>query len=224
MELLRQLLRSGAADIMNLRTISEVDVARYETDFVLADPKACTGCRIVNAQDPVKIQCDGVTMFVHPLNPIAVYSLENWIKTFPAKKRNNLPNCDYIFADADDMYASRKIAFCDITCSESKFVNQGISKKYPQGKRQYVLTQILSMVSWLIQNPMLHHHISTATDRQYIFGVRYTDPLSEDQATMSMQSFSKTPSSTTPTISTVQYLNQIPFTFVEVTYPTPLVW
>lgn len=224
MDLLRQILRSGAADIMDVRVVAEVDVVRHDSDFSLNDPKACADCMAVHSADTPPFVCNWETMRVHPQNPMAVYSLDLWIETFPDRARRNLPNCDFIFADAENIFASRKIAFCDLTCSLSKFVNPGGSTKYPEGKRNYVLRQMSSMASWLMANPMLHHHISTATDRRYVFGVRYTDPVTVDDAASSMRSFSMTPSATAPTLTTSQTLDGIAFDFVEVTYPEPLVW
>lgn len=224
MDILRQILRWGAAEIMDLRVVADLDVKRYDSDFTLNDQKACVACRYVHRADQPPFVCNEETMKVHPMNPVAVFSLDSWVNSFPDNKRKDLPNCDYIFADAESMYASRKIAFCDLTCSLRKFVEPGGSKKYPEGKRNYVLHQMSSMAEWLMKNPILHHHISTATHRQYIFGVRYTDPVMPDGAATSMRRFSMTPSSEAPVISTAQRINDIIFNFVEVEYPVPLVW
>ncbi len=225
MHLLRQLLQIGATDLMALRLAADIDVERHDSDFALNDVKACADCLINHRNDRPTFVCNCETMKVHPLNPVAVYPLDRWMNTFPERYRRNLPNCDYIFADAENIYASRKIAFCDLTCSLSKYVEPGGSTKYPEGKRNHALRQMSSMAEWLMKNPMLHHHISTATDRRYIFGVRYTDPYpGVDPAATSMRTFGKTPASLASTLTTTQSLNGIPFSFVEIRYPAPLVW
>lgn len=224
MEILRKLLQIGAADIMDPRVVAEVDVERYDSAFALNDKKACEYCRVLHRNDTPAFVCNGETMKVYPLNPMAVISIERWLNTFPERVRRNLPNCDYIFADAESIYASRKIAFCDLTCSKNKFVEPGGSAKYPEGKREHALRQMSSIASLLMKNLMLYHYISTATDRRYIFGVRYTDTVSVNKATDSMRTFGMTPSSTAPTISTTQRLNGITFIFSEIKYPSPLIW
>lgn len=224
MDILRLLLRYGAADIMDLPAIAEIDVRRYSDDFTLNDPGACADCRLRHAADTPPFVCDEVTMKVHPLNPVAVYTLDRWVKEFPYRHRENLPNCDFILADADDIYASRKIAFCDLSCSSSEYVNPGGSTQYPMGKRAYSLRQMSSMAEWLMKNPTLHHHIATATDRRYIFGIRYTDTPPVDDAAQSMHSFSMTPASEATSITTTQDLNGITFDFVKITYPEALRW
>ncbi|MDE6436366.1 MAG: hypothetical protein K2K69_02525 [Muribaculaceae bacterium] len=218
MEILQQLLGLGAGEIIGITGLAVPNLTRYTSDFSLHDTEACGVCRKARAQ-----QCNHETMMVHPLNPIAVFALHEWISSFPKNKRINFPNCDYIFADAENMYASRKIAFCDITCSESRYVNPGTGK-YPQGKRAYVLSQMESLAGWLMKNSLLRHYISTATNRRMIFGVRYSDRNPANKATAAMQSFSRTPSSTASTITSQQYIDNIPFEYVEVSYPATLTW
>lgn len=224
MELLQQLLQKGAASIIGIPVISEIKVRRYDTEFMLTDKLACDRCRILHPNQPPALNCNGTTMNVQPRNPMAVFYLDPWIRLFPHNIRQNFPNCDYIFADAENMYASRKIAFCDLSCLNSKYVGPGVSTEYPEGKRQYVLKQMSSMARWLMNNVLLRQYIATATYRSYIFGVRFNDIPPIDGAASSMHSFSQTPSSTAPTITSVQTLNNIDFNFVEINYPHPLRW
>lgn len=224
MEFLQKLLQAGAASIINVPVVLGIGVTRYDNDFVLKDKTACKRCKLLHPNQPPALNCNESTMNVQPWNPMAVFDLDAWIRLFPHKTRHNLPNCDYIFADAENLYASRRIAFCDLSCLNSKYAVPGVSTEYPQGKRLYMLKQMTSMATWLMQNELLRHYIATATHRSYIFGLRFNDIPLKDEAASAMHSFSLTPSSTSPTITSVQTLNYIDFDLVEINYPAPLRW
>ena len=126
--------------------------------------------------------------------------------------------------DAVNMYASRKIAFCDLTCSDPKYINPGGSTKYPQGKRNYILEQIEDTSKWLMSDLMIYHCLSTATCRQIIIGIRHNNIQVTSSPATAMKAFTQTPSSTANSLTTKQIIKSISFDIVEITYPTPLEW
>ncbi len=181
--------------------------------FSLLDPYACGQC-------PEGSRCDNATLNVESANGVAVIGLSDWFKSLPPVQ--GLKNCDYLMCDSEEQPASRKVALCDLTCSREKYLSE--SAKYPGGKREYVVTQMLSTADFLSGNEMLRQQLQTATSRRFIFGVRISDPEPTDPAAKSMHAFMRTPSSTSLLTTSLQKISDIRFDFVEVRYPHRLAW
>ena len=224
MDRFQKLLQTRAQTLFGDPNIPLPPIVVYEKDFALNDEKACWRCISQYTSDGHPFQCSYEVLKVHPLKPIAVCSLDAWLNTFPPKKLVGFKNCDYIFTDARDEYAYKKVAFCDITCSDSKYVKPGGSVVYPEGKRAYMLKQMESVATWMLNDDVLYHSVATATHRQLVFGIRYTDKPVVSKTAMSLRSFTQTPSSSAKILTTTQFIGKVEFDVVEVTYPNPFVW
>lgn len=188
----------------------------YSGDFSLSDSKACDACK--NPTD-----CDRKVMRLHSDIDVAVIDMDEW-KASRSDKTSIGKICDYLLYDAEDQYASRKVAFCDLTCSTTGYVNPGKSTKYPQGKRAYAIEQMTRTVEMFFKQPVVDQQIATATDRRIIFGVRFSDLQIRQPAARSMSAFTRTPSSTVGIISSQQTIGGIGFAYVEVRYPEVMRW
>lgn len=188
----------------------------YSGDFSLSDAKACNVCK--NSTD-----CNRAVMLIHSDIDVAVINMDEW-KASRTDKQSIGKICDYMLYDAEDRYASRKVAFCDLTCSTAEYVNPGKSTKYPQGKRAYAIEQITRTVEMFFKQPVMDQQIATATDRHIIFGVRLSDRPAQLPPARSMSAFTRTPSSTAGEVRSQQTIGGIRFTYVEVRYPERMVW
>lgn len=189
----------------------------YTQNFTLSDDAACGEC-------PGNHGCDKVVMAVETNHPVGVFHVADYIAALPAKTQNGLKNCDFIMCDASNTYGSRKVALCDLSCSEARYLNPGHSKKYPQGKRAYVVEQMISTADFIARDIMVGQYIRTATSKRFVFGLRVKDMNVRNKAMNSMKAFSKTPSSQAATVSSMQTIAGIDFEYVEVRHPAPLRW
>lgn len=221
MQLLRQLINIGILKSTGIGSVVPLPVSIYSNPFSLTDKNACNQCFSRMTKQNQAFTCNRETLNVKPLNPVAVLYLD---PLFNSLKITGLKNCDYIMGDAVNMYASRKIAFCDLTCSDPKYINPGGSTKYPQGKRNYILEQIEDTAKWLMSDLMIYHCLSTATCRQIIIGIRHNNIQVTSSPATAMKAFTQTPSSTANSLTTKQIIKSISFDIVEITYPTPLEW
>lgn len=191
---------------------------QYSTDFILTDRTACNSCSALLSA------CNQEILKVRTSTTVDVLPLDKLVKFLPQHAKNGLKNCDYLMCDDADLYATRRIALCDLSCSKEAYVNAGSSTKYPQGKREYVVGQMLDTANFLSKNELLGQHIMTATSRRFIFGVRIKEEKPADIATKSMKAFLQTPSSHALTIASQQKIADIRFNYIEVRYPAALNW
>lgn len=189
----------------------------YSGDFALSDQNACDHCS-------KRQTCDRNVMYLHSDIPVAVIDMDEW----RASRSDDIPEgtkiCDFMLHDAEEQYASRKVAFCDLTCSQQKYTEPGGSTKYPLGKRDYAIKQMLSTINLFFNRPVIDQQIMTATDRKIIFGVRLSDETSDNAAAKSMSAFMQTPSSMAGVKQSKQNVNGISFDYIEVKYPKRLQW
>ncbi len=221
MERFRKLLLTRIGNIFNQADVALPLVDVYETDFSLSDTMACTYCK---ENDSSGNGCNREVLKVHPSSPVAVFPIDKWLKLLPSKELERFKICDYFFIDATDEYASKKVGFCDITCSEVKYVNPGSSTKYPAGKRAYMLKQMESVAEWILSDPVLYSDVATATNRRLVFGIRYSKNKPQTKASKSMSAFSKTPSSTAGSLASIQNIKGFVFNMVETVYPNIFMW
>lgn len=189
--------------------------AELSGNFSLTDPTACSQC-------PRPDGCDKITMHIGSHTPVLIVRLADAIGEMPQTMRDGLKNCDYLLCDAVENPGSRKVALCDLTCSNSKYLSA--SQKYPGGKREYVVAQMLSTALFLSMHDVLWHSVQTATSRRFIFGMRVSDEKPTDQAARAMKMFALTPSSAALQTESTQRIANIHFKFVEVRYPSQLNW
>ena len=159
-----QLLRTYIRDHAAKRVDSAEMLHNYSGDFSLSDKKACDDCK-------GKDGCDMCVLNVHSDYEVEVLSLEKWLSFFPEKELTNLKNCDFFISDGVEQYASKNVAFCDITCLQEKYLAPG-SHKYAEGKREYAIRQMVGMADFFNSDELLGHFIHTATSRRFILGVR----------------------------------------------------
>lgn len=191
--------------------------ATFSGDFSLSDSKACGACAAAS--------CDHITMNVRSDTPVSVTDLSQWIDILPPKVREGLKNCDFLFYDAEDVYGMRRIALCDLSCSDPAYIQSGKSNKYPEGKREYVVKQMLSIAQFISDDAMLDHLVATATSRRMVFGLRETSRhTGSGAAARAMRSFMRTPSSTALSLTASQHIAALRFEYVEVRYPEPFRW
>lgn len=192
--------------------------------FALTDSKACLPCIEDINKRGVHAKCNHEMMVVKTTTPVGIIDIDTWLSAFPHKVKEGLCNCDYLIADAVNRYAVRKIAFCDLTCSHPAYLNPGRSKEYPEGKRNYMLKQMVSMVTWLINDDLLKVNIFTNTERCLVFGIRHRQLVSKIPPASAMSGFMRTPSSAAKKLTSSQYIQGISFETMEVLYPNPFLW
>lgn len=188
----------------------------HSGDFSLSDARACDTCKHPD-------DCDRAVLRIHSDIDVAVIDMDEW-KASHSDTQSIGKICDYLLYDAEDQYASRKVAFCDLTCSTTDYVNPGKSTKYPKGKRAYAIEQMTHTVEMFFSRPVVDQQIATATDRRIIFGVRFSDLPIILPAAKSMSAFTRTPSSTAGIVRSQQTIGGIGFTYVEVRYPERMRW
>lgn len=164
-------------------TISEEEFVRlYPNTFVLNDDKACADCR-------QSAECNRATLIVSSDYPVECIDVSVIYSYLPQKEKQALKNCDYILSDGEEQYGVRKVTFCDLACTERRYVESGTSHHYPEGKREYVVKQMLSTMNFFQQDSLLKHNILTATRRQFVFGWREKPTASADVAAKRMRGF-----------------------------------
>lgn len=192
-------------------------VTTYSGDFVLSDEKSCSTCKSVGA-------CNKEILKINSAESVAVVNVETLLAKFNPAMLQSLRNCDYFMCDAEDGYAARKVAFCDLTCTREEYLEPGISTRYPEGKRRYAVGQMKSMAGFLSSNELLQQYLMTSTSRRFILAVRIPEPSHTDAAMSAMRGFMRTPSSEAGVLASRQQLANMYFDYVEVRYPGVLNW
>jgi len=230
MSLIKELIHLGVKNVaaFDYHTNLNMNVTPATTftgDFILTDPKACLNCNIISRQPQSYSSCNQVVMKVHSDNTVIVLNMNSLFEQLPQKITTGLKSCDFIISDDEEVMTSRRIAFCDLTCSEEKYINPGGSDKYPNGKREYAVTQMLSTSDFLSKDPLFKAHLHSATSRRLIFGIRDKTNQPINRAAKAIRGFiNSTPSSGSLSLTTIQHINNLRFEFIEVRYPFPLKW
>lgn len=194
----------------------------YSNDFALTDNISCDSCK--DDQLPKGIRCNREIMNVHPLESITVLPLDPWFKNLPQTSKTGIKNCDYLLCDTDEILGRKRVALCDLTCSDSAYIEPGKSLKYPQGKRSYAISQMISTAKFFLDTDVLGFQIAIATERDMIFGVRSFDTVNNGIVESALSGFTRTPSQMAETIRSEQYVDGCKFFYIEVKYPTALAW
>ena len=202
-----------------------VDMATYKGLVELSDNKACDDCQ--KLRRPQRTLCDRVNLRVNTsAKSIEIVDFEKYVNQFDHTAAAMSDRCDYILVDAS--VAHKKIAFCDLTCSEEKYVNPN-SGKYPLGKRAKAASQMKRSLESLLKEPLLANYILTFPEKVCLFGWRdYAVPTNitpkRGDAARNMLAFMNTPSAKSGTLSQVMPVVGHGFRFVQVKYPTVYQW
>lgn len=155
--------------------------------------------------------------------PVEVLNFERFISQFDRTSAEIKERCDYLLYDNDEN--SRKIAFCELTCSETKYVEPNESNEYREGKRAKAYNQMLKSLEALLGVSLLNTHILTFQKKHCVFGWR--EPIASgqmDAAAASMNAFGITPSSTSELLYTSVFVVGHGFTFIQVKHPALYEW
>lgn len=200
-----------------------VDVTTHEGLVELSDSKACNDCQ---KSRPQRNHCDRINLRVDTSdNTIEIVNFEKYINQFDNTSAAMKDRCDYIFVDGSSEH--KKIAFCDLTCSEEKYVEPN-GGKYPMGKRAKASEQMRKSLEHLLQDPLMAHYILTFPMKVCLFGWRdyYATDVSPQRgdATRNMLAFMNTPSAKAGTLTKTMPIIGHNFSFVQVKYPTVYQW
>ena len=158
---------------------------------------------------------------------VSVLNFEEYITQFSHTQLDVTKRCDYLLFD--DSNHHQKIAFCDLTCSESKWVekNNGFC---PEGKRAYATYQMKQSIECLLNEPLLSVDLLTFIEKVCIFGWReYNVPEAatapqRKSFTSNLEAFLTTPSNMAKILKTDTKCLGHHFIFVQVKYPTVYPW
>ena len=188
--------------------------------FSLSDNKACAQCK---ADKEDRASCNEENLNVHSSIDVNVLDFEGYIAQYSGTSLGIKDVCDFLMFD--DSTSHQKIAFCDLTCSEEKWVNPNTGK-YPEGKRAKVKTQMLASLEYLISEPLTSVNILTFVERVCLFGWRdYNNPdvsavkPVHNSVGKNMQVFGRTPSSMAKQLTAEKNILGHNFYFVQVKYP-----
>lgn len=189
--------------------------------FILSDSKACTACK---ASRTNRGACDEENLNIRSSVDVAVLEFESYIQQFKKTSLSIKGVCDYLLFDESNNH--RKIAFCDLTCSDEKWVNPNTGR-YPEGKRAKVKSQMLDSLEYLLTEDLLKVAILTFADKVCLFGWRDFDnpavntvvPV-HNNVRKNMQVFGRTPSSMAKQLTFEKTILGHGFSFVQVKYPS----
>ncbi len=194
-----------------------VPLTLYKESFYLSDQKACRMCNTVR---PYKDDCDeeNLRVEVKKDEEVTVINFEAFLNQFAnALDKYSLKRCDYILVDDTDSH--RKFAFCDLTCSASKYV-EGAT-----GKRAKAMLQMKESLKSLLTVDVLNQYVLTFQKKVFLFGWRES-PMPKDEPRRNdplanMSVFNRTPSSESRTL---EYEVFYGFSFIQVKYPARYQW
>lgn len=201
-----------------------IDMTTQRGIVELSDAKACDDCQELR---PQRIPCNKVNLRVNTsAKSIGIVDFEKYANQFDNTAAAMKDRCDYILVDAS--VGHNKIAFCDLTCSDEKYVNPN-NGKYPLGKRAKAAMQMKKSLETLLVEPLLATYILTFPERVCLFGWRdYTVPADvtpqRGNAARNMLAFMNTPSAKSGTLSQSVSVVGHGFKFVQVKYPTVYQW
>ena len=200
-----------------------VDMTIHRGLVELSDSKACDDCQ---GHRPRRAQCDRVNLRLDTsASPVVIVDFEKYVNQFDNTAAAMRDRCDYLLVDATDEH--NKIAFCDLTCSEEKYVNPN-DGKYPLGKRAKASSQMRKSLERLLLDPLMAHYILTFPEKICLFGWRDYDapdvtPLRGDAA-RNMLAFMRTHSANSRTLAKEISVIGHNFSFVQVKYPSVYKW
>ena len=194
-----------------------VPLTIYCDTFILSDSKTCAECK---GSRPGRENCNKETLWIEVAKgeTVTTVNFEEYLNQFGDKlDKYKMQRCDYIILD--DSESHRKFAFCDLTCSEQKYVDG------KEGKRAEAFKQMKVSLDSLLKVDVLNQYILTYRDKVFLFGWReFTIPditLKRNDSLSSIGVFLKTPSAESQTL---EYTPQKGFTPIQVKYPAKYIW
>lgn len=191
------------------------------TIFTLSDEKACKGCR----KTP---ECNEETLRIDPHGQrVAVIKFEDYASQYGNTQNGFSERCDFLLYDPSESHG--KIVFCDLTCSDDKWVEPNTGK-YPEGKRAKARRQMLMSMEVLLRHEVLAVTILTFAQKVCLFGWREPThpakhmPPQRGRFMHNLLSFMATPSEMAQSISSEEHIMKHGFTFVQVKYPNVYEW
>ena len=194
-----------------------VPLAVHNKSFTLSDQKACAACK---GGRPERMHCNEETLRIKlpKGETVTTVNFEKYLNQFGNKlDRYKIQRCDYLILD--DSESHRKFAFCDLTCSDHKYVDG------QAGKRAKVFKQMKGSLESLLKVDVLNQYILTFQDKVFLFGWREflisdTEP-ERNNPLSNMGTFCQTPSAMSGTLEYQPYKG---FVFIQVKYPAEYQW
>ena len=194
--------------------------ASYSSAFSRGDVKvACHICKTSpDTCDKVVLNCDTRGETVEVLDLESFLNSFNGLKALPSKRK-----CDLLLSN------ERKIVFCDMTCSQAKYIDSFLMSSTNVekiGKRMTALCQLRESLTVLHNVPEVAAEIDSKEEKVVLFAFRSksTSDMTEldQQVAKSMASFNNMSS----VLSEDNFSFDVPFGFVysEVMYPDSYVW
>lgn len=195
--------------------------------FTLSDSKSCRSCH-ENPLREDRTDCNEEVLKIDAgVNAVTVVAFEEYISQYEHSEADIKERCDYLMVD--DTEGHRKIAFCDLTCSDVKWVEPN-GGRYPEGKRAKAVSQMLKSMEVLLAEPLMCQYILTFADKVCLFGWRDygSSPriaiARRGDAMQNMQAFLSTPSSMARQMTSYQKIGKHDFKFVQIKYPREYIW
>lgn len=205
----------------------KVDALQKTNPFTLSDSKACHDCHL-QPQRADRAKCNEEVLSVNNNGKeFVVINFEEYACQFDYSPARFSERCDYLLLDGTESH--HKIAFCDLTCSDQKWVepNKGL---YPQGKRAKARSQMIKSIEVLMHQNILEQYILTFAEKVCLFGWRDycapAMPISPERGSVrtNLQAFMTTPSSMARQTKSEQDILQHHFQFIQVKYPQTYEW
>lgn len=197
---------------LSLSGVSKDLINAFETshsqDFYLSDHKACAACKKKFVQ---RANCDEHTLRVNVQSPVMVF---DWDQFLTQNQIDGDPRCDFLMYGPDETH--RRIAFCDLSCLEDKYVGQKRAKVKVQAEE--------SIIRWT-KDLCLSVDLVTYAIREVVFGRR--NPLAKPitpRLEQAESAFLQSCSTQKAIIRTAQIVNGLSYDFVEVPYDAAYVW
>lgn len=208
-------------DVDSTRIRIHIDI--LEGIVNLNDPKACDECL---KSRPLRGECDKVNLRLDTSGiQVKIIDFEKYANQFDNTSAALNERCDYILVDGTSGHD--KIAFCDLTCSEEKYVNPN-KEKNTIGKRAKAFAQMKRSLECLLKESMLAQYILTFPKKVCLFGWRdyAVDEMEPQRGNVeaNMLAFINTPSAKCSMLIQTVYEIDHGFDFVQVKYPTIYKW
>ena len=194
-----------------------VPLSTQSESFTLSDQKACSECK---ADRPEREKCDEKTLKIKLATDetVTIVNFEKYLNQFGNRlEKYGTKRCDFLILDDNESH--RKVAFCDLTCSDHRYVDG------QTGKRAKVVKQMKDSLESLLKVDVLNQYILTFQDKVFLFGWREflisdTEP-ERNNPLSNMGTFCQTPSAMSGTLEYQPYKG---FVFIQVKYPAEYQW
>lgn len=193
--------------------------------FALSDSKACQACHRLPARQD-RTECNEEVLKVNSSDTIVdVVNFEEFLSQF--EKVPTSVRCDFLIADHG--MSNRKIIFCDLTCSEAKYVEDNSSIRNGN-KRAKAFQQMKRSIETLMDETNSNHsliavNLLTYAEKVCLFAWRdyhvsdAPSPAQCGNATANMRAFIHTPSVMSSQLTACNEVVGHFFVFKQVKFP-----